>query len=109
MAHPDHERPTSPQRAHHALCRTGTCAYGWSRWACARRTARVAAEADQGQTVIETPCWVEGAATTADLDLVHAWNEMMQLRADAAEDDVTTAAAVATHLAALCRRLCPRR
>jgi hypothetical protein len=67
-----------------------------------------AAQAEEGCTLIETPCWVQGAATAADLELVHVWNEMVQLRVDA-EDDGPTSAAVATHLTALCLSFCPRR
>jgi hypothetical protein len=68
-----------------------------------------AAEAEEGCALIETPCWVQGAATAAELELVHAWNVMVQLRVNAKNDDGPTAAAVATHLTELCRSFCPRR
>jgi len=51
---------------------------------------------------------VQGATTPADLDLVHVWNEMAQIRSDAIDYDVQSARAVGTHLAGICLRLRPR-
>src|SRR4051812_39938259 len=99
MASPDDQRPASPDRVDRSLCTSNkrraerTCAYGWTRAECAARR-RLAAETPDA--VIETPCWIAGAATAEDLELVHVWNAMAALRADADADDVPTSAAVAT-------------
>jgi hypothetical protein len=59
---------------------------------------------DTGRTVIETPCWVEGDATAADLERVHEWNAMMQMRHEADDADPATSATIGSHLTALCQR-----
>jgi hypothetical protein len=64
----------------------------------------MSAAADAGHTVIETPCWVGGDATAADLERVHEWNAMMQMRHDADDADPATSATIGTHLTALCQR-----
>lgn len=53
-----------------------------------------------------TPCWIPRlAATPADLDRVHVWNEMMQLRVDADTVGAQRGAAVAFHLEFICLEL----
>jgi hypothetical protein len=60
--------------------------------------------AEAGHTVIETPCWIQGCDTASDLERVHEWNAMLQMRHDADEADATTSATVAAHLTAICQR-----
>jgi hypothetical protein len=101
MAGHDDRRPTSSLCVNHDLCRTGTCGYGWSKGAVARRAAEDPPEAGG---VIETPCWIRGAATLDDLELVYGWNEMVQFRKDHAADPEFT-----LHLTILCLGLGPHR
>jgi hypothetical protein len=82
---PEHDR----RDARH-LCGSGTCAYGWSKWDRARRQARVAAEAHDGRTLIETPCWAQAADTAADFDRLHVVNVMLTMQAAAIPNDAQT-------------------
>lgn len=52
------------------------------------------------------PCWIRGGEVPAELTLVHAWNEMVQLQVDANGDGAATASRVREHLTGICEGLC---